>query len=218
MEESVTLDGFQINTTGDYCIQRSTADNCTIQDMIFKYGGAWHCYDDDTVGGTVNVINCVFFSTNLGNGTGIHGEGAGATINLYNTTIYGFNLGVYEDNATINVTNCAVCNNNDDFDSFSTGTISFCASDDEDGANSQLLDNTNNYQDEFTDAPNGDFTLPVGSICIENGTDNPSGGLYSDDIISVARSSTWDIGVFEYVGGGGPAAPKLPIGLLVGVY
>ena len=35
-------------------------------------------------------------------------------------------------------------------------------------------------------------------------TSNPASGLYSDDIIGTARTSTWDIGAFEYLAGSPP--------------
>jgi len=54
------------------------------------------------------------------------------------------------------------------------------------------------WSDELTD-PGTDFSLVVGSNSIGNGTDNPGSGLYSDDIIGTARTSTWDIGAFEYL-------------------
>jgi hypothetical protein len=55
------------------------------------------------------------------------------------------------------------------------------------------------WSQDVIDVDNGDFSLVADGNCIGNGTDDPSSGLYSDDIIGTARTSTWDIGAFEYV-------------------
>lgn len=64
----------------------------------------------------------------------------------------------------------------------------------------------------FTDAANGNFSLPSGSPLIDVGTDRSADG-YSDDIIGTARS-VWDIGAWEYASAGG-AVPHAPFGLML---
>ena len=97
-------------------------------------------------------------------------------------------------------TNCVAGNCTDDFNG--TITIANCCSDDGDGANPQGPLGAD-WDNEFTDKDNGAFSLLVGGNCVGNGTDDPGSGLYSDDIIGTVRTSTWDIGAFEY---GAPAA------------
>ena len=64
----------------------------------------------------------------------------------------------------------------------------------------------------FTDYSNGDFSVKNdSSVLYGAGTDNPGAGLYSDDIIDTARSSTWDIGAFEYVAAGGGSTSQVII-------
>ncbi len=127
-------------------------------------------------------------------------DAAATTCNIFNCTVYNCGTGIRNGDA---VTNCISATNNDDFNPGSA-TITFCGSDDGDGTSSQDAV-TGDWDNELTDA-NGtpaDFSLVSGGNMIENGTDDPSSGLYTDDIISVARSSTWDIGAFEFVAAGG---------------
>jgi hypothetical protein len=124
-----------------------------------------------------------------------------ATADIYNNTIYEGYYGVRKTAGTITVKNCAVCATTDDFNG-TPDTIDYCASDDGDGTNAQTLDSTSNYVNEFTDAVNGDFHLVSGSVCVDNGVDDPGSGLYSDDIDGDARA-TWDIGADEYIAAAG---------------
>lgn len=160
-------------------------------------------YLSGNAGSQMDVYNNVIYSS-ADDGSGL--LCAIGTMNCYNNTVRGFWKGMYQTGGTMVVKNCAVFLNNDDF----SGTIDIdnCASDDGDGDNPQTLDNTDNYANEFTDSPNGDFTIvDAGSVCDETGLDNPGSGLYSDDIAGTARSSTWDIGAFELAGAAGAANP-----------
>lgn len=50
---------------------------------------------------------------------------------------------------------------------------------------------------EYADLTTGNFQPLEGSNQIDNGTDDPSSGVYSDDILDAARTSTWSIGPYE---------------------
>ena len=124
---------------------------------------------------------------------------------LYNCTLcnsyYGLVIG---PNGGSYAYNCAVFNNANDFHSSgATLTIDYCASDDGDGTNAVDISPGATEADDwaacFTDYANGDFSLKSDSVCVGAGTDDPGSGLYSDDILGNTRTSTWDIGAFEYV-------------------
>lgn len=157
-------------------------------------GGINGVYLGGNAGSTMSVFNNVLYSS-ANDGAGLYC--VAGTMTCYNNTVRGFYKACYQKTGgTMKVTNCAVFLNNDDFSG--TITVDYCASDDEDGTNSQLLDSTDNYANEFTDSPNGDFTIVnAGSVLDETGLDDPGTGLYSDDIAGTVRSSTWDIGAFE---------------------
>ncbi|MFA6454340.1 MAG: LamG domain-containing protein [Patescibacteria group bacterium] len=88
---------------------------------------------------------------------------------------------------------------NDGSDLSLATTTDYNASDDGDGTNAQVLDSTNNYENEFVDYVNDDYHLVSGSVAVNHGTNDPGSGLYSDDIDLQSRSGTWDIGADEYV-------------------
>ncbi len=148
-------------------------------------------------GGTVDIFNSIIYGSD--SALDIRWVVANPTVNIYNNTITsgGNTNGINVASGTATAKNNAVFNNSNDFNG--TVTADYNASDDEDGTNSQKMVATDDWAAEFVDAAGGDFTLVVGSVCIENGIDNPGSGLYSDDIEGTARSSTWDIGAFEYV-------------------
>jgi hypothetical protein len=96
------------------------------------------------------------------------------------------------------VKNCAVFNNTNDFDYYQgVWTVDYCASDDGDGTNT-VSPFGGDWDNEFVDWANGDFTLlPTGNL-YQGGTDNPSSGYYSTDMQGDAYNSPWDIGVDSY--------------------
>lgn len=148
--------------------------------------------------------------------------GAGVNIKLYNTLLYGSgSYGIWISNspiveifnctiakyvyfgiitpasATVTVKNTTVADCAEgDIDS-DCDTIDYCATDDGDGTNAQTLSGTR--ANDFTDWDNDVFSPVVGSVQVNNGTDNPGSGLYLDDIVEALRVSTWDIGAWEYV-------------------
>lgn len=163
-----------------YCIIKGTgpfaADN---------YDTAIH----PTATGIVTIYNTIVYNwTSSGTKPRAIVSDAG-TINCYNCTVYNVSgIGLYDSGGTFTVKNCAVGQTNDDFNG--CDTIDYCASDDATGTNAQTLDSTNNYANEWTDAPNGDFRIVgAGSVMDEAGTNNPEGGtLYDDDFIEETRS------------------------------
>ncbi len=187
-------------------------------------GGFQNCIEVDfiTTGGIISIESCIIRQINTSTGRGILVNDADVTVNIFNTIIEGWNddgnsSGMFMVNGVCNLLNCtfyncwnavnqsagtltvknsAVATNTNDFNG--TITIDYCASDDGDGTNAQDAV-SGDWDNEFTDANNLDFSLVSGGNCINNGTDDPGSGLYSDDIIDVARSSTWDIGAFEFV-------------------
>lgn len=151
-----------------------------------------------------NVIYGFVYGTNTHNGINSSNNG---TVNVYNCTVFGNRNGFRQTNGTVTVKNCVSANNNDDF-SGTFSTIDYCASDDGDGTNQvDWANEGTDWGNVFTDYANGDFSLKnytqAGIKVIGVGVDNPGSGLYSDDIIGTSRSSTWDIGAFEYVAAGG---------------
>jgi len=116
---------------------------------------------------------------------------------IYNSIVYGCGGDGYEwDAETGIVKNCAAINNGDDFDiaGGATVTLDHNASDDGDGGNA-VAPSGADWDNEYVDAANGDFTLVASGNCEGGGTDNPGSGLYSTDIDGDAYSSTWSIGV-----------------------
>jgi len=99
--------------------------------------------------------------------------------------------------------NCAAFNCTDDFVSSGTGThtIDHCASDDGDGTNS-VSPSGSDWDNEFNDPDNGDFTLLNSGNCYQGGTTITGGPTYDIDG-DEWDASTPSIGVDEYEGGGG---------------
>ncbi len=145
-----------------------------------------------------NTIIYGFYKSSVNN-TAIYGYGP--NINIYNCTAFNNNYGVRRTLGTLVATNCIVFGNVDDF--YGTITIDHCASDDGDGTNAVDISPGATEADDwaacFTDYANGDFSLKSDSVCVGAGVDDPGSGLYSDDILGNTRTSTWDIGAFEYV-------------------
>jgi len=159
---------------------------------------------------TINVKNSLLDGNSGNYGKGVFSNQASPILNIFHCTIYGITgnnagYGIGGENApAITATNNAVFSNTDDF-AGNNNTITYCASDDEDGTNSQLLDSSGTpaYDTEFTDAAGGDFSLPEGSICIDNGISLASSEGIWRDIAGNERGTTPDIGAFEYVAAGG---------------
>jgi hypothetical protein len=201
--DSANADGAAIyvgTTGGDVRI-----DSCKI--LGVTAGTAGRCIQ--VGGGNTHIFNCVLLNADVGVSVDWVVENAN-TVNVFNCTIYNMTAyGLDRNTATMVAANCVVALTGNDFD----GTIDIdnCASDDGDGTAPQTLNAASNYAAEFTNAPGADFSLVVGSVCINNGLSDPSSGKYSDDIVGTARGASWDVGAYEYVaaGGGGSVVPQI---------
>jgi len=125
------------------------------------------------------------------------------SMDLYNVTSYNNRNGLQENgDGSYNLTNGLIFGNTNDIVGTWT-SITYSAGDDADFSsgtgNFQITQVTDTYADLVTDAANGDFSITsVSSELYGTGTDDPGSGLYSDDVSGTARSSTWDIGGFEF--------------------
>jgi len=170
--------------TIDSCIFRVLAGATGYSDAIYTW--------DSTV--DLTVINSIFWGVTSTYGVLLNPVTSHSVV-WYNCTAWDLKYSIRTGVAY----NCISGNNTDDFYSI---TVYNSCSDDGDGSNPQgPLDG--DWSKEMTDPNGGDFSLVAGGNCIGNGVDNPGAGLYSNDIIGTARSSTWDIGAFEY-----PAVPS----------
>ncbi len=151
--------------------------------------GYWHISDNDYKG-----IRC------YGNN--------GNNYNLYNCTFFNNRIGIHQDlNEEIYAYNCIISSNTNDFLIDGAGSvIDYCASDDGDGTNA-VAASGGDWDNEMNDPGNEDFTLITGGNCENAGTDDPSSGLYLDDITDTTRVSVWSIGAY-----GAPAAAPAPTG------
>lgn len=171
-------------------------DSCIIKGVCSGTGGGFAFYFDD-IDMTIYIYNIIAYGFVSGADDSFHciyfHEMSNAYV--YNCTIYGNYRGIRRRGGTAIVKNCAVGNNIDDF--LGAITIDYCISDDGDGTNAQAPSG-GDWANEFVN-PGTDFDLKSGGNCVGNGIDDPGSGLYSDDIIGTSRSSTWDIGAFEFV-------------------
>jgi len=143
------------------------------------------CIDLDA--GTMSIYNCVF-----------RAENARAGID----TAVG---------STITVKNTAVINTADDFAISGTGTLDYNISDDGDGSHAQTPSGAD-WDNEYTDSANGDFTAITGGN-IEGGGIGPSvdGNVPALDFDGDTRSGAiCDIGADEIVAAGG-TVPFTPL-------
>ncbi|MCK4823456.1 hypothetical protein KA005_47330, partial [bacterium] len=123
-----------------------------------------------------------------------------ASFSIYNSILYENNVGIRirDNNGTL--INLASFNNTDDvLDSAAGSTIDYCATDDGDGTNS-ISPLGASWTNEYSDPPNGDFTLLNSGNCYQGGADNPSSGLYTTDMEGdVYNIGAYSVGVDEYV-------------------
>jgi len=176
-------------------------DSCILKGNAGGTGNMYGIASSDS-DATINVFNTVIygFDTSDGFGTYINGP----TLNVYNSTIHSCSYGHRNQDGTSNFKNCAVFNNGNDFITYGgTMNIDHCASDDGDGTNAQdFTAEATDWNKVFNGYASGDVSLKdytTTPCAVGQGTDDPGGGLYSDDINGAARTSAWDIGAFEYV-------------------
>jgi len=163
--------------------------------------GYYHGIDIRDADANVSVSNVII--------DGVHRYGlsvtANANVKFYNSVIHdiSYSSGVYISAAAAvaNVTNVAVFNTANDFDATS-GNIEHCASDDGDGNNAVAPDG-GDWDNEFSDSANGDFTILNTGNLYDGGLGiNLDSYVPPLDIDEDSRSGdTCDIGADEYVSG-----------------
>jgi hypothetical protein len=195
-------------------------EKCWIQHT----GGDFCARNSDNSGVTLILVNSVLD----GQGTADHGMFAGGTdqtTNLYNCTIWGANKdggsnGVTRADGTVNVVNCIVGNNVDDFDGTFGGQYNCSDDGDGPGTDVQPAGGADDWTAELT-TPWTNLTVKGGNI--QNGSpisqaDDPL--VPADDIIGTARptglGTNVDIGAYQTIAVGGVAPTGALYGPLVG--
>lgn len=191
-----------ISGTEGFSANAHVVDSCIIRDSAGPRSNCRGIFTNSYgSGGTMTVINSIIYGWDKG----IRGFDADCSVDVYNCTVYGCTTGIEQNNPTVNVYNTVNFNNTTDWSG--TITCTTCAGDDtKTGVTTGYT-----WADEFTDHTSYDFSLKSGSSLIGAGTDSPNSGAgnYTDDIISETRSSTWDIGAFEYVSSGTTVSANL---------
>lgn len=138
----------------------------------------------DVINGSANTMYAIDLNTNL-------------EARIFNCIIKGNYNGIQRNGNTV-VKNSAVFDNANDF-SGSGGTVDYNASDDGDGTN-PVAPSGGNWNNEFIDPDNDDFTLKNSGNLFEAGADNPSSGLYTTDMEGDAYNvGGYSLGVDEFV-------------------
>ncbi len=179
-------------------------DSCIIKGVCSGTGSAsaFLLNDADCV---LTLYNTVIYGFKSGADSSFGGiiiiDCSSLTIN--NCTLFNNYYGIQRLSGTVVVNNSAVFNNTDDW----SGTIvaDYCASDD---ANATTYTNGQDFTAEATDWNKVFEDYTIGDVrlkdytstpcCVARGIDNPGSGLYLDDIRGLTRTSSWDIGAFEY--------------------
>ena len=150
---------------------------------------------------TVFIFNNVIYDTG---DNGIQISDANAT-NIYNNTFVDCgDHGIATSAGTVTLINNLFFSNTTG-DVTGTITSTYCATDVAavssglDGGTGDIFE----VSDPFVNFGANDFNLGSGTDPVEAGVDDPGSGLYSDDMDSTARSSTWDIGAGEFVAAAG---------------
>ncbi|MHA2065464.1 MAG: hypothetical protein ACXABY_13910, partial [Candidatus Thorarchaeota archaeon] len=164
------------------------------------YSGSGYGFGLDLSGGGNTVYNCIIYDWKT-HATSRGISASGGTNVIYNTTIWNSGGAGVVNFGTMTLKNCVSALSPDDFLNFGSLTVDYCASDDGDGTNA-VAPSGGDWDNEFTDKDNGDFSL-AGGNCQDGGTDDPGSGAYNDDIISTLRSSPWSIGAFGTAASGG---------------
>ena len=199
---TATAYGIAVSITGSPIDVR--IDSCIVKGICSGSGtgmGISGGTDTDVV---IKISNTVVYGFISGADTEFRGiySPAWVTADIYNCTIYNCGYGVTRASfGTTTVKNCAIGTCNDDING--TVTVDYCCTDDGDGNHAQDA-LSGDWDNEFTDANNGNFTPVVGGNIIANDLNDPGGGLYSLDIIDAAYvTDAWNIGAYA---GDGSAA------------
>jgi hypothetical protein len=229
LEDYVTTDGLQVgvttSTTGYGMTvqgQTTTTNDIRISNTLFvakSMSGTGAAaglliIDADAIVTMWNNIAYGFVSGGDNQFSGFNISNS-ATVTAYNITSAGNYSGIIQTAGTVTCTNCLVFNNTDDFTGTVTNTYSATDDDADRGANGQDLNE--NASGEWTaNTPNYatfNYALGASGVSVENGTDDPGAAVQENNDIrgaSYPRSSTWDIGAFEYIATG--TTPRRVIG------
>jgi len=209
LEDYVTYDGLQIHNTqesdsSNSCVRVADTDTIIRECILNAADQGGEGVDVNTAAATTEIYNCVIYSehAHAADGEGVYCDNA-TTVDVYNTTIYGFYSGCERDAGTMTATNVISFNNNTDFDG--TITVDYCGSDDGTGTNAQT-ESGGDWANEMSGYAGYDFTLDGAGNMYDNGETDPSGNGETLDITGATRTVDWSIGAFEYDTGAAPTA------------
>jgi len=128
---------------------------------------------------TVTVINTVI----TGGSTSVIGSAAmsGNYFTVYNSIAHKFRYGIHGTASSLPVVNTAFIDYGYSVVEGSGYDVDCCASAAGTGTNA-VTPSGSDWDNEYTDPSNGDFTLLNTGNCFEGGADNPSSGLYTTDM------------------------------------
>ncbi len=189
-------------TTGSNCIRWTGGAGVFHVNACRITNGRFGLRYERTSSAVLSIFDTIIHDQNQSGG--LVNISSGGIVNCFNSVIYnGGPEGFRMVAGTATVTNCAVFLNTNDFQiDAGTTTIDFCASDDGDGTNSTGPSGAD-WDNEFVDPANGDFTLIASANLDGGGVDDPGSGLYSTDMEGDSYVSTWPIGVDQIVAAGG---------------
>jgi len=209
IDDNMQFDGIQyhnLNDTGNtsFGITLATSavntkiSNCIINAALIAGG-----IRSVSANATLIIENCLIYIDGI---AGAGSEGIffanGVSADISYCTIYNFDQGIERDFGAVDVADCIIFGNNDDFQG-TFNSIDHCASDDGDGTNViQFTNGTTDYDNIFTDWANGDFSLKdfIGAnAVIAQGIDIPA---ITADIIGTTRPDPPSIGAFEFLSSG----------------
>ena len=211
------IDGLQLVATGFIVpvilsafstIASQTVRNCYI--VNDQYDGI------RMTGNNVNQIGYAYNNIVVSDGTGgigIRSQNASSREGLYayNNIVYGYTTGIHVlTDAVFTATNNAVFNSSTaDLSNSGTFTGNYNASDDAIGSNS-IAPLGSDWDNEFVDPANGDFTLLNTGNCYHGGATAPDADLYTTDMEGdTYYTSAYSIGVDEYAASGGIVIPTV---------
>lgn len=205
----IIVDGIQVKSSSDsytvhfYGISSGILDgsvcrNCLVDIYGNAVTGIAHRHNTGS-GCSLRIENCVVSSTDGAN-VALHAND-GYVTKIYNCLVYGTYNGLTNDNSDIELVNCAVSSQNDDFEAHNGGSnsIDHCASNDGDGTNPVSV---SNWDDQFI---NPNYNTDV-DYRIADGADLKNAGVGPSansnipvlDILGNRRSgSVCNVGPFE---------------------
>ncbi len=158
-----------------------TITNCIISGNIARLGGGIYC---DSSSPTIS--NCIVSDNRAmgpGDGGGIYCCANSSPV-ITNCTISGNSAGhsgggIYFDDSDPTITNCILWDNTPEEIYAGSGILTITYSNVQGGWEGE---GNIDAEPEFMDAVNGDFHLQPYSVCIDTGTNTPTGGLSATDI------------------------------------